>query len=156
MKTKHLLLTATLLALLAPAGLAAHRILPVGTFSLGSGATLTFSDIFSTERGVGYDAIDVTGNASFTATGTIRMLLRSGYAPQDGDSYELFHFLGTVSGAAPQFNVPALDPGLSWDTSAFFQTGTVAVKPTVAPEPASAALLGLGGLLLGARRRRGA
>ena len=156
MKTKHLLLTATLLALLAPAGLAAHRVIPVGTFSMGSSAIITFPDIFSTERGVGYDAIDVTGNASFTATSTIRMLLRSGYAPQDGDSYELFHFLGTVSGAAPQFNVPALDPGLSWDTTQFFDTGTVAVTTTPAPEPASAALFGLGALLLAARRRRGA
>ena len=155
MKIKPLLLAVLAFVLPAPAGLA-HQVITIGNVSLGAGATLTYPNIQSAVRGVGYDAFDVTGTASFFSTSTIKMLLNASYAPQNGDHFELMHFLGTVTGAAPQFNVPALDPGLSWDTSAFFQTGTVAVMATAAPEPASAALLGLGALLLAARRRRSA
>ena len=154
MRAKHFPLIATLIALIPSAGFAAHTILHVSTATLGPGSRLTFQNIQSDERGVGYDAIDVTGNSSFSDTSTIRLLFNSSYSPQDGTNFELFHFLGSVSGASPLFDVPALDPGLYWNTSGFFQTGTVSVTATPAPEPTSVALLGLGTLLVAARRRR--
>ena len=153
MRAKLFPLIATLIALVTPTGFAVHTIIHVSSVNIGPGGRLTFQNIQSDERGVGYDAVDVTGSSSFSDTSTIRLLFNSSYSPQDGTGFELFHFLGPVTGV-PLFDVPALDPGLYWKTSDFFQTGTVSVTTTPAPEPASVGLLGLGTLLLAARRRR--
>ena len=125
----------------------------VGDFTMEGGARLNLQ-LGGAGRFHGYSGIDVHGSVDLDPNATIGLALINGYAPQNGDRFELLHFLGTISSATPQFDVPALDPGLFWDTSAFAQTGTLSVTAT--PEPASAALLGLGTLLLAARRRRSA
>jgi hypothetical protein len=68
----------------------------------------------------------------------------------EGDSFQIATF-GSFSDSGFTFNFDsaALDPGLTWDTSQFANTGTIAVIP----EP-SHALLMLVGLAGAACRRR--
>jgi hypothetical protein len=64
------------------------------------------------------------------------------------DTFNLFDW-GSTSGAFSAVNLPALDPGLSWDQSALYTSGAL----TVIPEPNVAALIGFGMLTLLRRRR---
>ncbi|MFD0892874.1 autotransporter-associated beta strand repeat-containing protein [Luteolibacter ambystomatis] len=64
------------------------------------------------------------------------------------DSFDLFNF-SAGTGTFSAVNLPTLDGGLSWDTSALYTTGAI----TVVPEPGTAFVGGLG-LLLILRRRR--
>ena len=64
------------------------------------------------------------------------------------DTFNLFDWSST-SGTFGTINLPALNPGLSWDTGSLYTNGTI----TVIPEP-RAALLGAIGLLALLRRRR--
>jgi fibronectin-binding autotransporter adhesin len=97
-----------------------------------------------------YDAVDVGG--TLTLDGTVQVVWHNSFTASLGNSFNLFDW-GAVN--ASGFNVssdlvlPALDGGLTWDTSAFTTNGTI----TVIPEPA-AALLGGFGLLVLLRRRR--
>ncbi len=65
------------------------------------------------------------------------------------DTFNLFDW-GSTSGAFSAVNLPALDPGLSWDESALYTSGAL----TVIPEPNVAALIGGFGMLTLLRRRR--
>lgn len=66
------------------------------------------------------------------------------------DSFDLFNFnAANATGTFSAVNLPTLDNGLSWDTSALYTTGAI----TVVPEPGTAVVGGLG-LLLILRRRR--
>jgi hypothetical protein len=64
------------------------------------------------------------------------------------DTFNLFDWSNT-SGTFGTINLPALDPGLSWDTGSLYTNGTI----TVIPEPNVAALLGGLGTLALLRRR---
>ncbi|MBK8091974.1 MAG: autotransporter-associated beta strand repeat-containing protein [Verrucomicrobiaceae bacterium] len=75
-----------------------------------------------------------------------------------GDNWQLFDWSGIAGGTAPTigsggfdvFNLPTLNSGLVWDTSALYTTGII----TIAPEPTRALLLLLGLFGLAMRRRR--
>lgn len=69
-----------------------------------------------------YDELHIDG--SLFAGGTLDIDLL-GYSPQDGDSFDLFDF--TSATGSFTIDLPALDPGLSWDASNLFTTGELAV-----------------------------
>jgi hypothetical protein len=94
-----------------------------------------------------------------TGSGAILDLVTHGYTPVAGDSYMLFSGSTDTGssgssryhlGITGPFDTSNIDPN-QWDLSHFNQAGGWVV--TAIPEPASVALLGLGGLLLMRRRR---
>ncbi|MBK1826553.1 beta strand repeat-containing protein [Haloferula rosea] len=90
------------------------------------------------------------GLTDFTMDGILGLDL-NGYNPSEGDSFDLVDWVsGTPSGSFTlDDSLAPLDPGLSWDTSSFLSTGSVAVIP----EPRASLLLILGVALLIHRRR---
>ena len=102
--------------------------------------------------GTGAGTIDriVVGGA-LTAGGLIKVSLVNGFNPANHSSFDVADFGSfTDSGYGFDFTGAPLDPGLTWDTSAFSTTGTIAVVPEQ-----SVALLGEIGALLLLRRRKG-
>jgi autotransporter-associated beta strand protein len=96
------------------------------------------------------DLVNVAGNA-LTEGGTLTVN-NIGAALQSGDTFDLFTF-GSETGTFSTINLPTLDSSLTWDTSQLTTTGIIDV--TVVPEPATVAIIGLGGLAaLGIRRRK--
>lgn len=68
-----------------------------------------------------------------------------------GQSFNLFNFNpDQSSGTFSVVNLPSLDNGLGWDTGNLYQSGVIAVIP----EPSTAMLAGLTGLLLLRHRRK--
>ena len=93
-----------------------------------------------------YDRLRVGGTADLQ--GFLRVSL--GYAAAAGDRFDILDFATLVDSGYTLFLDPAnLDDGLSWDSSAFASTGVL----HIVPEPAAAALLGVGGLALLGRSR---
>jgi autotransporter-associated beta strand protein len=96
----------------------------------------------------------VIGIDLFTLSGTVNVMLSGGFQPQMGDSFDLFDF-NTVNASgfdvASELILPALGPGLLWNTDQFVSAGIL----VVVPEPTAALMLvGAGGLLAGVRRFR--
>lgn len=116
-----------------------------GNLLLGGSGTLKM-EIGGLVAGSGYDSLVVGGNLSLS--GTLDIELTGGFTPTAGESFHLFT-PGSESGAFASVQLPALDAGLSWDTTQLASTGTL----VVAPEPSAVALLGGAGLLILARRR---
>jgi autotransporter-associated beta strand protein len=94
----------------------------------------------------------VVGISSLTLDGTITVQYFGGFNPAVGNSFDLFDFSSADTSGftlSTDLVLPALDPGLTWDTSAFFSAGAL----SVVPEPSTALLGGLAGLALLRRRR---
>jgi len=117
-----------------------------GDLALGGGASLVM-ELAGSSRGAQYDAIHVDGTLALG--GTLDVELLYGYTPSYGNTYDLLDW-GGLAGAFDAVDLPALGGSLEWDTSGLYTSGTI----TVAPEPATLALVALGvaGTLL---RRRG-
>lgn len=118
--------------------------------SLANGSTTTF-ELFNKNPG---DFDRVVGIDQFTLAGTISISLIGGFQPQMGDSFDLIDF-NTIDASgfnlASELVLPALNPGLFWNTNEFLSSGVL----VVVPEPTAAlALLGGSGLLAGFRRFR--
>ena len=94
-----------------------------GSVVLGSQNTL-FMDIGGTARGTQYDAMDVAGRLTFG--GTLTATLINAFAPQPGDSFNLFDW-GTKAGTFSTVNVPALNPGLAWNQGNLYLDGTLSI-----------------------------
>jgi hypothetical protein len=111
-----------------------------------------------TNRGVTYDAIDVSGLLTLGSQTTWLFSVLDNYAYQNTDAYDLFNF-GSIDAAAFDSTVllaalPTLDAGLQWNVSSFTTDGVV----NVIPEP-SVSTLFLGGaiclaILRGCSRRK--
>lgn len=111
---------------------------------------ITLLEIGGLERGVGHDAITVTGDLVFD--GTLTVTLINDFTPMLGDSFQLFEAT-SFGGTFAQLILPDLDPSLRWNTDSIHDTGTLSVSAI--PEPSAfAALAGLAGLVLAASHRR--
>jgi hypothetical protein len=116
-----------------------------GDAALGSESSLLM-ELAGRERGAQYDTLLVSGLLALD--GALDVTLLGGYTPAYGNTFDLLDW-GGLEGAFDTINLPVLGAGLSWDTSNLYSTGAIGVVP----EPATLALLALGGLL--AIRRRG-
>jgi fibronectin-binding autotransporter adhesin len=70
------------------------------------------------------DQLVLSGN--LTANGTVKVVL-VGYAPSDGDVFDVVNAAGTTGTPTFDFSTATLAPGLTWDTSQFATTGTLRV-----------------------------
>jgi autotransporter-associated beta strand protein len=94
----------------------------------------------------------VSGISNLTLDGPITVTLTNGFVPASGDSFDLFDFTSINSAGfniGTELTLPALDPGLSWNTGGFISSCVIAVVP----EPSSLGLIGVSVALLAARRR---
>lgn len=81
--------------------------------------------------------------------GTFGLTLLAGYVPANGDSFDIFDWNGRVNGRFATNNLPELSAGLEWNTSELYTTGRL----YVIPEPATAILVVIFGMVLGFVRR---
>jgi autotransporter-associated beta strand protein/T5SS/PEP-CTERM-associated repeat protein len=94
----------------------------------------------------------VTGISLLTLDGPISVTLTGGFNPTNGDSFDLFDFTSINTAGfnlATELTLPALSPGLSWNTGGFLSSGVLAVVP----EPNSVGLLAGALVALAVRRR---
>jgi len=108
-----------------------------GDLQLGPASRLAL-ELAGTNAGQQYDQLHVGGLLALD--GTLDVSLLAGFAPRDGDRFDLIDF-GSLVGRFDDVQLPDLNDGLVWDTAALYSTGTI----TAVPEPASIllALLGL-------------
>ncbi len=97
----------------------------------------TYTGITKVDDGI----LEIGASERLADASTLRVL--------DGGTFDLIDF-GSITGALDQINFPALQSGLSFDTSSLLTTGSLAVVP----EPAALTILALGGLMMTRRRRR--
>jgi hypothetical protein len=120
----------------------------------GANVTLTGNSTVTMElagrvEGTEYDHLTVTGN--LTLGGDLEVILLGGFAPQGGDTFDLFDFdPARRSGDFASLTLPALAPGLNWDTSKLLTAGEIAVIP----EPVSVLWFGFVTSLACYRRAR--
>ncbi|MBM3891452.1 MAG: hypothetical protein FJ388_20255, partial [Verrucomicrobia bacterium] len=69
-----------------------------------------------------YDQINLAGTLTFA--GTLGVSLTNGFAPQWGDRFDLFDFSGS-GGSFGATNLPALQPGWTWNTSLLYTSGEI-------------------------------
>ncbi|MBW1800712.1 MAG: hypothetical protein JRJ85_08275, partial [Deltaproteobacteria bacterium] len=120
-----------------------------------SSSSTLFMELAESEvPGTDYDRILFSGDIDFSGV-VMEVLLLEGFIPDLYDSFALFDFSSaTVSGHFEEILLPGLDPGLFWDTSEFYNLGTLEVSSAV-PLPASVWLFVFGLIgLIGFRRKR--
>lgn len=121
----------------------------IGTLAFSGDLTLAGTAAFELNKSgftLGADLANVTG---LLTLGGVLNITATGDALAKGDTFNLFD-AGSFSGSFSAFNLPALGPGLFWDTTKLSVDGSLAVVP----EPSSALMLVGGTTLLGLRRRR--
>jgi hypothetical protein len=119
----------------------------VGTISITGGLSLAGSSEldFEITGPSTNDHLDITG--TLVASGALRVAFTNGYTGNQGDTFDLFSF-GAVSGTFAQTNLPALSPGLEWNTSKLYTLGDI----SIVPELSTVSLLAVG--LAALRRQR--
>jgi hypothetical protein len=102
-----------------------------------------------------FDQFVVTGD--FSLAGTLRIALFNDFVPVLGDSFTLVHALGDVTFSG-NFTAPPLADGMSWQvtvgTGGMFGAEGTTLVASVVPAPGAIALLAVGGIVSGSRRRR--
>ena len=91
--------------------------------------------------------VDLGGVAACTKHGQFRVAqsltlnhpalkaeLTNGFVPAEGDQFKLLSFSAT-SGSFGSMTLPTLQPGLSWNTSKLYTTGTISVAAIAPPPP---------------------
>jgi hypothetical protein len=147
---------------IAPGSAAPGIMTVVGDLHQGNGGAIQV-DIGGAARGTQYDALDVNGEVFFG--GALDFTLTGGFAPFDGEKFELLDYNSHVGQFASlvDHNVPSGDTfSQEYDSTKFFlvfHTGP-STGPSAVPEPSTLTLLGTGALGLAGwalrQRRRGA
>jgi hypothetical protein len=105
-----------------------------GTLKLSSGRLFTMTNSY-TQSATGtleiglapansYGKLTTTGTA--TLAGTLSVALVNGFVPVTGNSFDLLDW-STRVGTFSTLQLPALEAGLSWDTSLLYTTGVLSV-----------------------------
>ena len=120
------------------------------TFTTNLSFGTTGSALFQLDRTAGQNAdlLNVGGALLLNGTWTVSNIGASLIA---GDLFDLFNS-PNITGTVGTLNLPALDPGLGWDTSLFGTTGILSV--IAVPEPSSMTLAGIAGLAILIVKRR--
>lgn len=84
--------------------------------------------------------------------GPLNVVWWGGYRGRAGDTYDLFDWGGGVVGAFGHVDLPALEAGLVWRTSALYTSGEVGVAAVPEPETWAMLLAGAGAIAWRARR----
>ena len=113
-----------LFALAGPVARATPALITYGGNVVLGDFTTTRLEVGGTVRGSQYSALDVAGKLTFG--GTLQLSLINSFAPAAGDSFNLFDW-GTKAGAFSTLNLPALSPGLLWNQSGLYTTGSLSV-----------------------------
>jgi len=104
-------------------------------------------DIFGDGVNEFFNLVNAGSNLN-TADGTINLIPQDGYVPQEGDSFDLWENPAESTNLNIGDGSNIFLAGFALDTSQWVSDGVV----TVVPEPASLALLALGGLAICRRR----
>jgi T5SS/PEP-CTERM-associated repeat protein len=94
-----------------------------GNMALGVDAALKM-ELGGLTAGSQYDQVTVAGNV--TLDGVLQILLISGFTPSAGNSFDLLNW-GSLSGTFSSLELPALNSGLTWNTSQLYTTGVISV-----------------------------
>jgi hypothetical protein len=62
--------------------------------------------------------------------GELRVLLLNGFEPVVGQTFDILDW-GALNGAFASIDLPALAPGIRWDISQLYSTGSLAVAPAL-------------------------
>ncbi len=63
---------------------------------------------------------------------TLDVVLTNGFVPALGQTFKILSW-AALTGAFGTLNLPSLSAGLAWDTTKLYTTGSIAVRPSVAP-----------------------
>lgn len=118
-----------------------------GDFTQTSAGTLSI-EIGGTTKGVDYDLLSITGDA--TLAGTLQVSFVNGFMPVGGETFDFLDVGGAHSIQFDQVLLPQVAGG-SWDTAALAGGGPL----VFVPEPASALTAAAGISVLLRRRGRG-
>lgn len=98
----------------------------IGTLTVNGTATLGGNAVMEANKNGTTFTSDLVGGISTLTYGGTLTLLASGDALVAGDTFKLFDATTYISAFA-SFNLPALDAGLSWDTSRLIVDGAIVV-----------------------------
>ncbi len=79
----------------------------------------------------GYGQYNVAQSLALNQS-TLDVVLTNGFAPALGQTFKILSW-GALTGTFGTLNLPSLSAGLAWDTTALYTTGSIAVRPSVAP-----------------------
>jgi T5SS/PEP-CTERM-associated repeat protein/autotransporter-associated beta strand protein len=82
------------------------------TYTQTDGGTL-LAELGGITKGAQYDSLAVTGAANLD--GTLDVSLINGFVPASGNSFEVLHANGGITGAFSQVSLPPLGAGLAWN-----------------------------------------
>jgi hypothetical protein len=100
------------------------------TYTQTDGSTL-LAELGGTSKGAQYDSLAVTGAANLD--GTLDVSLINGFVPSSGNSFEVLHANGGITGAFSQVSLPPLGAGLAWNVVYSNVSVTLQVNASIVP-----------------------